>query len=242
MRGKPFSALTDIEISERLSWFHCKFISKERKSNQTYIRYIAQCGHEHEERLDSFNSRKYKLCPKCSKELACRDRAVLKFKTMCREADVEYVDTIKLDNRFAMKYVAKCGHENLCIPRYFRPEVCCECNTDYGCYNLSVAERDKEVLKELPGILYVLEVSGNGERFYKIGITKRRLLNRMWEISKRVNPLGYEYSVIKTIEGNLYDTIRLEKELHDKYKEFQYFPKFSFDGKTECFSQVEGVA
>lgn len=76
--------------------------------------------------------------------------------------------------------------------------------------------------------------NNSSENFYKIGITYQKIEQRF-----RNNDIPYEYEVVELIKSEDGEYIwNLEKELHRQHKEFQYTPKLSFGGMTECFSKL----
>lgn len=74
-----------------------------------------------------------------------------------------------------------------------------------GRYNATILSRDPDLASK-PARLYLVEIEIDGERRHKIGITTRT-------IEDRLAPEGYEFSVIKSIEGMLIECFNLEQEL-----------------------------
>lgn len=78
---------------------------------------------------------------------------------------------------------------------------------------------------------YILEMFNENEKFLKIGITVREILER-YKYSK----LPYEFKVIKVIEdepGKIYD---LEKMILKKFKNKKIIPNKEFHGFSECLN------
>jgi hypothetical protein len=80
--------------------------------------------------------------------------------------------------------------------------------------------------------LYLLECYKQNEVFYKIGITFQGIKARFSGNSS----IPYDYKIINEHICDAGCAWDLEKELHKKYKSFQYFPKETFAGYTECFT------
>lgn len=74
-----------------------------------------------------------------------------------------------------------------------------------GRYNATILSRDPDLASK-PALLYFVEIEIDGERRHKIGITTQT-------IEDRLAPEGYEYSVIKSVEGMLIECFNLEQEL-----------------------------
>lgn len=88
--------------------------------------------------------------------------------------------------------------------------------------------------------LYIIKCHGNGELFYKIGITKHDINYRY----KTKSSMPYEYEVIKTFQGSAEYIWDLEKEILKKHRKdnLSYTPLIKFNGSsTECFSNILDV-
>lgn len=81
------------------------------------------------------------------------------------------------------------------------------------------------------GILYLLKVKGNGEEFYKIGVTTRSIHSRYGG-----NTIGnYEYEVVEVIANNIHKSFILEQKIIKENRRISYIPNQKFEGWTECF-------
>lgn len=84
------------------------------------------------------------------------------------------------------------------------------------------------------GLLYLIKILGDGEEFYKMGITSMSVFERFR--GSRIKP--YSFNVVKEarLAGDvIYD---LENQLKFLMKEYTYTPKHKFKGYTECFSHI----
>lgn len=83
--------------------------------------------------------------------------------------------------------------------------------------------------------LYIIECSGFGENFIKVGKT-------FLQIGKRFkgNNMPYEWKVLKCIEGSAKYISELEEELHRNLKQSSlgYIPSIDFKGKYECYKAI----
>lgn len=86
------------------------------------------------------------------------------------------------------------------------------------------------------GIFYVLRCFGNGEEFYKIGITSRSVSKRY----KDGKLIPYTYEIVYELEASPDVVFELEKELKytDEYKRYKYTPMLEFDGSSECYNKI----
>lgn len=104
----------------------------------------------------------------------------------------------------------------------------CTIKNSIGFYN------KKNIKKaDITGLLYFLKVIGHQDTFYKIGITKRTIEQRI----KSSDYKNYKFEVIFTKTLNLYDAFILEQFIKKKYRKYRYIPIEKFPGSSECFSK-----
>lgn len=81
------------------------------------------------------------------------------------------------------------------------------------------------------GILYVIEMFNDNEKFIKIGITKNEH-NRMLELKRS----GYMVKILYISDcKSINNQIILEHTLKKQFKKYSYIPKNEFKGRYECF-------
>jgi len=68
------------------------------------------------------------------------------------------------------------------------------------------------------------------ENFYKIGITTQDLQRRFRNLT------SYSYEILNYVTTNLYEAVKLERNVLELTKDCKYLPSVKFDGYTECFS------
>jgi hypothetical protein len=83
-------------------------------------------------------------------------------------------------------------------------------------------------IKDIPCKVYLLKFSGNNEEFYKVGITRQKL-------EERIRKIPYQLVETEIIETTFYKAYELEKSLKKVIKPHTYRPKLKFNGWTECF-------
>jgi hypothetical protein len=79
--------------------------------------------------------------------------------------------------------------------------------------------------------LYIIQCTGNGEKFIKIGKTFRGVAKRF----AGDKDMPYKYKVITQVYHNAYAISKLEEKLHRHFKEYKYKPKREFAGMYECY-------
>ncbi|GAA4362084.1 hypothetical protein GCM10023185_29650 [Hymenobacter saemangeumensis] len=85
-------------------------------------------------------------------------------------------------------------------------------------------------------VLYVVKVYGNGEAFYKLGIT--------YDLRARFARLKtcYKWRTLARFSSwNAALVFDLEQRLHAEFSGLAYVPALSFGGRTECYSDAEPI-
>ena len=87
------------------------------------------------------------------------------------------------------------------------------------------------------GILYLIKCFGNGEWFYKVGITSLSLKKRYKHTGFGPSiEMPYCYKILWTIKGDAEKIYDLEKDYKRKVKDTKYQPEIKFGGSMlECF-------
>lgn len=82
--------------------------------------------------------------------------------------------------------------------------------------------------------VYVMRISGGGESFIKIGVSKRRH-ERARELSKK----GYLAEIISFMGcENAKESLAMEGALHARFEKLRHIPMIEFPGWTECFEET----
>lgn len=84
-------------------------------------------------------------------------------------------------------------------------------------------------MKNIPCKLYMIEFTGNNEHFWKIGITRQT-------IEERIRKIPYSGNIVSYIEKSMKEIYEIEKRLKRENKQNRYRPKITFNGHSECFS------
>lgn len=96
--------------------------------------------------------------------------------------------------------------------------------------------RAKRKAKPNNGILYVLLFEIEGKQLVKIGVTSRKMEDRVLEI---ILAIFQKYRVFPSCNPRRFtrteDYVSKEKKLHKMFKEYNYRPSKKFGGYTEFF-------
>ena len=95
-----------------------------------------------------------------------------------------------------------------------------------GAYNITLAERNKEIwLTENLYFYHLKLIEDNGFEFYKYGLTK--------DIKTRLKNIPYTAEIIELTMLNKYEAVYKELELLNNVE--KYIPQKTFGGYNECF-------
>lgn len=83
-------------------------------------------------------------------------------------------------------------------------------------------------------LLYVVLCSGNNELFFKVGITGKKISERLHK-----SFLPYDYDVIFSTKSDPVNIFNMEDNIHKYHKSDRYKPSLSFGGATECFNSID---
>lgn len=99
---------------------------------------------------------------------------------------------------------------------------------------------DKKVDDDSAGILYVLEMHIDGTVVYKIGVTKRKIEERVVEIlGSFFNKYRYFCYVKPRKFSKTSDVYKKESLLHRHFKDYRYESEHVWSGNTEVFYNLE---
>lgn len=96
--------------------------------------------------------------------------------------------------------------------------------------------RVTRTVKSRPGILYVILVELDGKSLVKIGVTHRRIEDRVSEILVGIFKKYREFPYCRPKRFSVTrDTYKKEKLLHKHFSDYSYTPSKKFGGSTEFF-------
>lgn len=186
-----------------------------------YAMFRCRCGKEFETTISDVKLGKVKSC-------GCAKKGVLVYKYYGGEI-INGIRLIKPDGVYkAAQYgifeCPICGQEwrsSINNIKEGNTKSCCLAHTG------SSKNHFKKLYKTVT--LYKVMLYSDSEMFIKIGVTSRRVKERMWGVP-------YEYKILKTITGDVERMFNLEyryKRLNNKHK---YKPNKIFKGIGECFT------
>jgi hypothetical protein len=115
---------------------------------------------------------------------------------------------------------------------------CQDCGKEKRTYSYSVWEKNGYKSNFFDSFkLYIISCNSYNETFYKIGKTYRTLGKRFSGKSS----MPYEWSSVKIIYGSAKEISILENKLHHENRKNKYIPINSFNGSTECYSEVTNL-
>lgn len=190
---------------------------------------------------EHLNGRK---CPKCRKHVIDNETFIKKSKSIHGDRYDYLHDSFISENHNVKVVCKKHGIFEQKMDNHFRRDGCKKCKTERKMISAALACREDKTSYKRSGYvkicqdnngmsnLYVVEMSKDSELFYKVGITKRSILQRF-----RANP--YKIKEIRFITGDAGFIFDLESQIHRIISKHQYTPKIKFEGSTlECFSAM----
>lgn len=97
-------------------------------------------------------------------------------------------------------------------------------------FTIENAEKYKHEWSQIKSSLYLLRLSdNNNNQWLKVGITKRNINDRIYEIPLNCETLN-EYKI------DLYNAVVIEQTVMKHFRKRKKIPKVNFGGKYECFT------
>lgn len=185
-------------------------------------------------------------CAKCGTDAMAKqqqDKSIAKLKNYIESGATDYDYSLTNINKITDKITVICkdhGKFFLTADHHIRGVGCKECadQNKTGGYNEDWFNFDPS-RKELPGLIYVLEMYSDIERFIKVGITKNT-------VKQRYAGSRYQYSVLKIFYLSLYNCYRLETSIKENFKSDLYLnsqkilitESFKFDSKDKILNYL----
>ncbi len=173
-------------------------------------------------------------CKKCAIEIMAqlqKDKTKKNFLEYCKSKNEYDFSLVKFD-LITEKIDIICrehGIFSITVDHFLRGSGCKKCadKIKTGGYSNKWFSYN-EARKELPGILYVLEMYNESEKFIKLGITKN-------SVKQRYYGNKYQYKILATFYDSLYNCFLIERSLKTQFRKYRYENKHLF-GLTESFS------
>lgn len=125
----------------------------------------------------------------------------------------------------------RCGTEYKDTPNHLLYRDGCSLCWGYGdiVYSREFFDKHKDYLLETPAFFYICEVTGEGERFVKVGVSKNP--DKRFE-----GKTQYNFQIVETYPWSMYEAFNIEQSILRMFSENRYHPKINFTGVTECLT------
>lgn len=91
--------------------------------------------------------------------------------------------------------------------------------------------------KEIPGVLYAVQITNSKEKFVKIGITAKTVTHRF----NRTEYKNMRVEVIHERSMTLYEAFCAEQRFIEMFQSYRFYSNTPFSGYTECFQSKPEV-
>ena len=202
---------------------------------QTRWNCICDCGNTKVMQASNLTTGKSKSCGCGAEEnrQTCNKQAKLsesQVRSKCLENGFDYIKGFNGINKPAWFRCHECDNEFQMQAQYaiYGIRQCPQCRTGNHGYLGEQYFEARPHLKDVPCRVYLLKLQSDTEEFWKIGITRRPL-------DQRIRQMPYKVIESESVETTFYRAYLLEKDLKQAIKRYRYTPTIDFGGWTECF-------
>jgi len=202
---------------------------------QTRWQCVCDCGNEKSIQSSNLTTNKTKSCGCGSREAGLLNNQKAKLnedevRNRCKKYGFDYISGFNGIQKPAWFQCQECQHkfEVKAEKVIYDINQCPQCSIGSHGYLTTDFFNRRPDLRDVPCIVYLLKLKGDDEEFWKIGITRRTVEKRMYQIPYEL----VESQIIKTTFWNAY---LIEKDLKRAIKKYRYTPSIDFGGWTECF-------
>lgn len=203
---------------------------------QTRWNCVCDCGTEKIVLASNLTTGKSKSCGCGAEEnrRRCNKKAMLSEAEVYEQSDKNgfiYLGGFKGVNKPALFRCQECEHRFQMQAQHavYGMSRCPKCrNRTHGSSLSDKFFENYPQLKEAPCNVYLLKLKSDSEEFWKIGVTRRPL-------KQRIRQLPYEVVEQEFVETTLWRGYLLEKQLKQSIQNYRYTPQVDFCGWTECF-------
>lgn len=203
---------------------------------QTRWNCICDCGTEKTVLASNLTTGKSNSCGCGAEEnrKRCNQKAMLTEAQVCSKSDENgftYLGGFRGINKPALFLCQECQHKFQMQAQHavYGISRCPECRS--RAHGSSLSDKFFENyphLKDAPCRVYLLKLKSDSEEFWKIGVTRRPL-------KQRIRQFPYEVVEQESVETTLWRGYLLEKQLKQSIQSYRYTPQVDFCGWTECF-------
>lgn len=182
-------------------------------------------------------------CPHCGQD---RYRQKVKNSTLTTQQFVDKARVVHTDNYIydQVVYIQSSTKVSIICPthgeflqtpnNHLRGQGCPDCgnlrSAGSGGYTEQLFDNDPDK-KDVPALLYLMEVTNGNEHFLKIGITIKTITERF----NRSEYKNMTFAPIHTWCVSLYEAFCLERQIIESLSSHRFFSNTKFSGYTECF-------
>jgi hypothetical protein len=203
---------------------------------QTRWNCICDCGNAKVMQASNLTTGKSKSCGCESEKARYTNNAKAKLsekqvREKCNKHGFDYLRGFNGIQKKAWFRCQECEHEFAMKAEkvIYGVNQCPQCSIgSHGYLNEKFFDERPE-LRDIPCTVYLLKLRNKDEEFWKIGITRRTVAKRMYQIP-------YELVESETVETTFWNAYLLEKDFKRAIKRYRYTPAIDFGGWTECFS------
>lgn len=202
---------------------------------QTRWHCICDCGNAKVMHTSNLTTGKSKSCGCGAEENRQASNAKAKLtedqvRQKCAEFGFDYLRGFNGIQKSAWFRCQECEHEfeTKAEKAIYGVNQCPQCSIGSHGYLTEEFFDARPDLKHVPCKVYLLRLRQDGEEFWKIGITRRTVEKRMYQIP-------YELVESEYVETTFYRAYLLEKDLKQAIRRYRYAPTIDFGGWTECF-------
>jgi len=206
---------------------------------QTRWNCVCDCGNAKVMQASNLTTGKSKSCGCGAEENRQASNAKAKLsetqvREKCDEHGFDYVRSFNGIQKKAWFRCQECEHEFFMKAEriIYGINQCPKCAIGGHGYLSSEFFEQRPHLRDIPCTVYLLKLRGENEEFWKIGITRRTVAKRMYQIP-------YELVESETVETTFWNAYLLEKDLKQAIKKYRYTPAIDFGGWTECFQPAD---
>lgn len=173
-------------------------------------------------------------CPRCGGTgILTQEKIIEQFKEAHGDK-YDYSEVQYVNGRTKVEIICEKHGVFLQTPRNHKKGIGCKkCGDEISGWTRTNWIKSGDKSKYFDGFkLYIIKCWNDNKKFYKIGITYKKIHRRFCAKSS----MPYQWKLINSIEGSgeyIYD---LENELHRKFKQYKYIPDIEFKGCQECFN------
>jgi hypothetical protein len=232
--GKRKSLNQYPRVEQILKKKYLKLISPFTRVIDRHTVQCVNCCQQRQVLLNNIVNKKYSKCPYCSGLQKLTNEVIDSRLKENKSLIVRIGDVVNARQKIQWKcnngHLFNAGPDSILNKKV----GCSRCNRK-GVYSDRYFFRHPNA-KILPGVLYLLEFTNNGNRYIKVGITRHNTAHRMRGLSKLEN-----LKIISAKPMTLYEAFQAEQHILKVFTTTEILLQDRFAGHTECFMYSRAV-